>query len=352
MSFRSWLSVVTLILVAVIIYFARHELVHAWELLGQVNLWILLLMIPGQILVYFAAGEMMFSYLRAKKSIEHIPSPTLVRMALEMNFVNHVLPSGGVSGISYMTWRLGKYGVSAGRATMAQVVRFAMGFVAMIVLIAVAVLAVTIDGDINRWMILMSSLLVGGMIAVIVGAMYLLSSNTRIAKFSNWLVRTVNRLVRTVTFGKKKTVVTHAKIDVFFDEMHHDYVELKGDKKILLKPFLWGVVYTAADAGLFLIAFWALGSVVNPAPVLIAYGVASLAGFFVVTPGGAGAYEAIMVAFLAVAGITQSVVIAGVVLARVIILLGTIGLGYVFYQMALIKYGKRNGISDPPIQRQ
>lgn len=349
MSFRAWLSVITLILVAVIVYFSRHELVHAWELLGQVNIWILLLMIPGQILVYFAAGEMMFSYLRAKKSIDHIQGPTLVRMALEMNFVNHVLPSGGVSGISYMTWRLGKFGVSAGRATMAQVVRFAMGFVAMIVLIALSVLAVTIDGDINRWIILMSSILVGGMIAVIVGAMYLLSSGTRIAKFSNWLVRASNRLVRVVTFGRKKRALTHTKIDVFFEEMHHDYVALKGDKKILLRPFLWGVVYTAADAGLFLIAFWALGSVVNPAPVLIAYGVASLAGFFVVTPGGAGAYEAIMVAFLAVAGISQGVVIAGVVLARVIILLGTIGLGYVFYQMALIKYGKRD---DPPIQRQ
>lgn len=349
MSFRAWLSVITLILIAVIVYFSRHELGHAWELLGQVNIWILLLMIPAQLLVYYAAGEMMFTYLRAKGSIDHIPGPSLVRMALEMNFVNHILPSGGVSGISYMTWRLGKYGVSPGRATMAQVVRFAMGFVALIVLIALAVLIVTIDGNINRWMILMSSILVGGMVAAIVGAMYLLTSARRIAKFSNWLVRWTNRVVRMVTFGRHRAVLTHAKIDVFFDEMHHDYVALKGDKKILIKPFLWGLAYAAADVGLFVIAFWALGAQVNPAPVLIAYGVASLAGFFVVTPGGAGAYEALMVAFLAVAGIGQGLVIAGVVLARVIILLGTIVLGYVFYQMALIKYGKRD---QPPIQRQ
>lgn len=348
MSFRAWLSVITIVLIAVIVFFSRHELEHAWELLGQVNLWILLLIIPAQVLVYFAAGEMMFSYLRAKKSIDDIPWPRLVRMALEMNFVNHVLPSGGVSGISYMTWRLGKYGVSASRATMAQVVRFAMGFVAMIVLIAISVLVVTIDGNINRWMILMSALLVGGMVSVIIGAMYLLSSDRRIVAFSGWLVRTVNRVVRTVTFGRKKNVLALAKINVFFDELHRDYIALRGDKKILIKPFLWGVVYTAADAGLFLIAFWALGTPINPAPVLIAYGVASLAGFFVVTPGGAGAYEALMVAFLAVAGISQGVVIAGVVLARVIILLGTIVLGYVFYQTALIKYGKHD---NPPIQR-
>jgi uncharacterized membrane protein YbhN (UPF0104 family) len=69
--------------------------------------------------------------------------------------------------------------------------------------------------------------------------------------------------------------------------------------------------------------------------------VATIAGFFVITPGGAGAYEAIMVAFLAVAGLDKGAAIAGIVLTRVILLLGTIGLGYLFYQRALIKYGRK-----------
>src|SRR5690606_37650111 len=113
-------------------------------------------------------GEMIFSYLRAKKSINNVHPLELARMSLEMNFVNHVLPSGGVSGVSYMGWRLGKFGVSAGRATMAQVVRYVMSFVAFIALLAIAVLVVTIDGNINRWIILVSSSLVSGMIIVIV----------------------------------------------------------------------------------------------------------------------------------------------------------------------------------------
>jgi uncharacterized protein (TIRG00374 family) len=91
---------------------------------------------------------------------------------------------------------------------------------------------------------------------------------------------------------------------------------------------------------LFLITFWALGVPVNPAPILIAYGVAALAGFFVITPGGAGAYEAIMVGFLALAGLSQGTAIAGTLLTRVILLLGTIVLGYVFYQLAIVKYGR------------
>ena len=123
--------------------------------------------------------------------------------------------------------------------------------------------------------------------------------------------------------------------------MHRDFLELRHDKKLLIKPYLWGLVFMALDAGLFAITFLAMGEPVNPAPILIAYGVASLAGFIVLTPGGAGAYEAIMVAFLAIAGIASGIAIAGIVLTRVIVLLGTIIFGYVFYQRALIKYGKQ-----------
>jgi putative heme transporter len=341
MSFRAWLSVITLVLIAVIIFFSRHELLHAWNLLGQVDIWILLLLIPGQLLVYYTGGEMMFSYLRAKDSIAKVSPPELAGMALEMNFVNHILPSGGLSGVSYMTWRLSKYGVSSGRATMAQMVRYAVGLLSFMTLLFVAVFIVTVDGSINRWIILMSSLLVGGMTSALVGAVYLLSSPKRIAGFSSWFVRTANSLVRKFTFGRKKRMLSATKVDAFFMEMHDDYLALKRDKRILIKPFLWGLLFTAADVALFFITFWALGHPVNPAPILIAYGVATIAGFFVITPGGAGAYEAIMVAFLAVAGLDKGTAIAGIVLTRVILLLGTIGLGYLFYQRALIKYGRK-----------
>ncbi len=339
MSFRAWLSLVTVVLLAIILFASRHELLRAWHLLGQVNIWVLLLMIPLQVLVYYAGGEMIFSYLRDKGQMKKTKKSTLVRIALEGNFVNHILPSGGVSGVSYLTWRLGHLGVPAGRATMAQVVRHAAGFVAFAVLLLLALFAVTIDGNLNRWIILASSMLFGGITAAILATIYLLSSKRRIDRFAEWMYHAINLVVRRVTFGRKRKLVQQQIIEKFLDDMHRDYLELRHDKKLLIKPFLWGIVYTAGDAGLFMIAFWALGEVFNPAPILVAYGVASVAGFFVLTPGGAGAYEAIMVTFLAFAGIAGGVAIAGIVLARVVILLGTIIFGYVFYQLALATYG-------------
>lgn len=347
MSFRAWLSILTFVLIGVILYFSRHELLHAWELLGRVNIWILLLLIPGQILVYYAGGEMIFSYLRAKGKIDGVPRSQQAVIALEGNFVNHILPSGGVSGVSYLTWRLGHLGVPPGRATMAQVVRHSVSFMAFVMLLIIALFAITIDGSINRWIILSSSLLIGGMSAIVVGAIFLFSSKGRTEAFSKWLGRVSEAVVRRVTFGRKKKGLKQKNLDEFFDDMHRDFLELKHEKKLLIKPFWWGVVYTAMDVGLFVITFAALGEVVNPAPVLVAYGMALAAGFFVLTPGGAGAYEAIMVAVLAIAGITQGTAIAGIVLTRVILLIGTIILGYVFYQRALLRYGK----SKPDIQR-
>jgi len=339
MSFRRWLSIATVVLLAVILFASRHELLRAWELLGQVNLWILLLMVPVQLLVFYAGGEMIFSYLRGKGQMKKVKRTELIRIALEGNFVNHILPSGGVSGVSYLSWRLAHLGVSPGRATMAQVVRHAMTFVAFALLLLLALFAVTLDGDLNRWIILTSATLFGAIIALLLLGIYLLSSKRRIDKFADWLYRTMNFVTRKVTFGRRRKLLRLDAIEEFLDDMHRDFMELRHDKKLLIKPFLWGLVYNIGDAGLFMIAFWSLGEIINPAPILIAYGVASFAGFIVATPGGAGAYEAVMVTFLAFAGISSGVAIAGILLARIIILLGTIVFGYIFYQHALNTYG-------------
>lgn len=334
------MSVVTFVLIGVIVFFSRHELLHAFHLLGQVNLWILALLIPVQLLMYYSGGEMMFAYLRAKKATEHISPLAQARMALELNFVNHVLPSAGVSGMSYMSWRLGQYHVPAGRTTMAQVVRFATGYASFITLLIIAVLLVTIDGQLNRWIILVSTTLVVLMVTFFGTTIYLISSTKRMNAFSDWAAKTANHLVWRLTNGRKRVVLRAEAMKIFFADMHHDYLELMKDKRLLIRPYLWGLVFTLTDIGVFWVTFWALGQPVNPAPILIAYGVATMAGFVMVTPGGAGAYEALMVAFLAIAGLDQGTAIAGTVLTRVILLMTTIIFGYLFYQHALIKYGR------------
>jgi len=323
-----------------VVYFGWPEVTRAWGLLSSVNGWILSLLIPVQLLSYYAVGNIIFLYLRNKGNIRDISHWSMARMALELNFVNHILPSGGAAGFSYLGWLLSRHGVSAGRAAMAQIIRFALMFLSFIGLLFISVLALILDNNVNRITILtcvvLSLLVIGGTLFVV----YVIGSATRLKKFSKSLSRAADWLVSLVTFGKKKHVVNHQKVEEFFNELHVDYVEIRNDKRILKKPLIWAIVANIADVLLLSIAFWALGFWVSPATLLIAFGVSGLSSFISVTPGGAGVYEAIMIAFLASAGVPADIAIAGTLLARVALLSGTIIFGYIFYQLTILKYGK------------
>ena len=343
LSLKTWISIATAVLVLLIVVLARKELFHAWQLLTQVNLWVLALLIPILLLDYYASGEMFFSYLRAKRRLRKMPHFIQIRTTLEMNFVNHVLPSGGLSGISYVTWRLGNLGVSSSRALMSQVVKVVMGIVGFLLLLFVAVIMVTVDGSVNRVIILISSVITGIMLAALVITLFVITNKKRVRVTSRVVVKYVNKVVGFVSLGRKKKLLDLAKTEAFMDDMHEDYLELKGDVRVLKWPLIWSIIFNVLEVVVFYIVFLALGVTVNPALILIAYGVALLAGFAVITPGGAGAYEALMIGFLTISGVGGDIAIAGIILARSIILLSILGLGWGFYQQALGRgksYGK------------
>ncbi len=339
---RTIMSILTVLVLVAIIYFSRHELIKAWELLGRANIWLLLLLIPFQIIVYYAGGEMIFSYLRDKKLIHHISHFEQTRISLELNLVNHIFPSGGVSGISYTTWRMHKLGVSAARSTFAQVIRYIAGFVSLMVLLVLAVLILSLDGQVNRYIIASSFLLVLVVVGLTFSLIYMFSSPKRMNKAARWIEKTINGVVRWATLGKIKRMLELKQVEQFFSEMHDDFAELLENRRLLIKPFVWGVIYAVFDVAMFVVAFWSLGVAANPVILIIGYGVAGLASLVAFTPGGAGVYEAIMIIFLSMTGVPANAAIAGIILARAILLTGTIVFGYLFYQNALWKYGKRD----------
>lgn len=340
MSFRVILSIITFAAILIILFLARDELANAWMLMGQVDLIILSLLLPVQLISYYAVGGMIFDYLRSKGDLKKTNQLTLSRIALELNFVNHALPSGGVSGFSYLNWRLRHLGVKPARATMAQVVRFTLSYIAFLALLSLSVLALSVDGTVNRFTLYVSSVLATTIILGTVFLIYIIGSYGRLHSFSWSFTKFVNRTAQRLKLPFKYRL-NERRVQGFFEDLHRDYTELKHERKVLKKPMIWAFVFNVADISMFFIAFAALGVFVNPAIIVIAYGVAALAGFFVLTPGGAGAYEVLMVWILASAGAPGDATIAAIVLARTLLILGTIASGYVFYQMAILKYGKR-----------
>lgn len=346
MSFRSWATLITFILLALLVFFGWHQIAKAWELLGSVNIWIWMLLIPVQLLSYFTTGEIMFSYLHSKGNLHQVSRWQMTRIALELNFVNHILPSGGAAGFSYLGWVLHRYGVSAGRATMAQIVRFVLTFTAFVSLVLLSAIVLTYDHKINQTITVVSASLV---IATIVGITLLINTvnnHKRLIALSGWVTQKVNKVVSFVTRRKNNQLLKLEVIEKFFTEIHTDYLEIRREKKILFQPFLWAIATSILDVSLIWITFIALGFPISPAVLFIAFGVSSILSIFSATPGGAGVYETIMITFLASSGIPADVAIAGTLLARATLLVGTIVFGYVFYQLTLNKYGKNVGSTN------
>jgi len=346
LKFRSWLTIITLVLLTVVVIAAWPEIKEAWGLLGQVNLWILLLLLPIQLTSYYATGGMIFSYLRAKGNVKDMGRWSMARLALELNFVNHILPSGGAAGFSYLAWVLSRHKVSASRSTMAQIVRFALTFISFVLLLIVAMIILIFNHQIDRTIVIVGcSLIVVAIGATLLG-IWLIKDLTRMRKFSAWLTRISNKFINWITRGKKKDIVKGEVLLEFFDGLHDDFLAIRRDRKILFIPFIWAIVANILDVALIWVSFWALGYPVDPALLFVAFGIASIAGAVSVTPGGAGVYEAVMVAFLAASNVPAEIAIAGTLLARVTLLSGTILFGYIFYQLTILKYGKQPTPTD------
>lgn len=339
LSFRSWATIITVALLAVVVYFAWPEIIEAWKLMGRVNLWVLLLLIPAQIFSYYAIAGIMFSYLRQKGELKNVSHLTMTRMALELNFVNHILPSGGAVGFTYMAWVLKHYGVSVPRATLSQLIRYAMTFLSFAVLLVVSMIALTVNHDINRTVVLIGSIVTVSIIVFISVLIWLLRSRRRLEAFSDWTERVMDGIVRLFTAGKKTKAVRTRTMTAFFDGLYDDFRSLRRERRILIRPFLWALVGNSFDAILLWIAFWSLGYQVDIFVLFISYGLASILSVLSVTPGGAGVYETVTIAFLTTTGISPDVAIAGTLLSRVILVLGTIIFGYAFYQSTILKFG-------------
>ncbi|NTW61598.1 flippase-like domain-containing protein [Candidatus Saccharibacteria bacterium] len=339
MKFRSWLTIITFILLAVVVLFGWQEIVKAWNLLDKVNLWIWLLLIPVQLVSYYAVGEIVFSYLRSKGDLDSISRWSMTRTALELNFVNHVFPSGGAAGFSYLGWVLHRHGVSAGRATMAQIIRFVLAFVSFVGLVLLSLIALAFDHKVNGSIIAVSFLLVVMTVVGVGLVIFAISNHQRLVKFSTWLTRIVNKIVAKFRH-KRKPILDEEIVEKFFTDLHQDYIELMHDKRVLASPFLWALFANICDVLLILLSFVSLGFYINPAIIFIAFGISSIMSFFSVTPGGTGVYEAVMIAFLASAGVSADLAIAGTLLARTTLLVVTIVFGYIFYQLTINKYGK------------
>lgn len=340
MSRRIIISVATVLLMGVVVYFARDSIFDAFKLITSINFWIFILILPAQIVSFAAIGQVMISYLKQKGEKFKMSWAQRVRLALEMNFVDQIVPVPSLAGATYFSWVMKRHGVSSSRSMMAYIIRVVSAFCCFALAVLISVIALYFDQKINRTMINLSAVMLIMVFSIMITLVVVANNAKHLVGFSIKFSKIVNKIFYYITFKKKTEILPYEKMKLFLSGLHKDYDEIKKDKRILIRPFVWAVLDCVFDVLLIFIAFWSLGTIVNPAILFIVYGVCSMVGLIVATPGGVGAVETLMITLYASTGMPISEAIAGTVLARVTLFSGTIIFGYVFYQLTINKYGK------------
>ena len=334
-------NIVTLVALAVLIYAIRDQLVDTFSNLKNVNAWYLLLLIPIQFLNYHSQSRMyqrLFRIVGNKLSYKF-----LFRTSLELNFVNHVFPSGGVTGFSYYSLRMRKGEQLTGtKATLVHTFKLALMFLSFEILLVIGLFSLAIMGKVSNL-----TILVAGVIStlVIVGTLisaYVLGSKQRINIFFTAITKGLNKIIQVVRPKHPETIsINRAK--AVFNDLHDNYQEIKKKPEKLKAPFLYALLANVTEIMAIYVVYLAFGEAVNIGAVIIAYGVANFAGLVSVLPGGVGIYEALMTAVMATAGVPAAVSLPVTVMYRVLNTVIQLPPGYYFYHQNLVNNKKEAG---------
>lgn len=330
-TFKFLFNILTFAALALLIYFARDQIKSAFSNLQSLNFYFLILIIPLQLFNYFATAK--FYQHQLKNLGEKVSTKLLYRISLEMNFINNVFPSGGVSGFGYLGLRLRKFGIPGSKSTLLQITRHALTFVSFIVYLTLAMFMLAAFGQASRMTVFAITLVVF-LIIIGSGAMvYLISSEQRIKKFTIFLPKLVNAIISKFRRSKQKTINV-ARIEKLFVDLHGDYATISKDYRILKKPFIWTLLMNASELMTIYVVYLAFDSVVNPGAIIVAYAVANMAGLLSVLPGGVGVYEGLMTAVMASAGVNKGLALSATVTYRVLNMSIFLPIGYILYSLA------------------
>ncbi len=323
------LNVATFLGLLILVFAIRHQIAESFRTIGHIRWWWLLLLPVWQLLNYDA-------YARQNRDLFRILGKDLrykflYKVNLELNFVNHVFPSGGVSGFSYFSLRLKDKNVSGAQASLVQLFRFVLVYIAFMVPLIVALIMLSFSGQVNRFVLLaggsISTLIVVGTIAMA----FVIGSQRRINAFFGFLTKTINRAIHVVR-PKHPETINVARAKNAFEDLHQNYAIIKNDYRVLKWPLVWSLVAVMTEILTVYTVYLAFGHLVNPGAVILAYALANFAGLLSVLPSGVGVYEALMTGVLAIGGVPPAISIPVTVMYRVLSMIIQLVPGYYFYQ--------------------
>lgn len=326
------MTIATFIALAILVYTLRQQIGDVIKNLGKVNAVALLLIIPLEVINYHAYARMyqrFFAILGEK--VGYWP---MYRVNLELNFVNHILPSGGVSGISYFNVRMRSYNISGAKSALVQLMKLLLLFVSFQPLLILGIIFLAARGHANNLILVVATSIITLVVVGTFVGVYIIESRQRINAFLTFITRALNWLIHLVR-RKTPETISIKRAQEAFNELHDNYQLLKQNLWALKMPFVYMLIANATEVAAIYVVYIAFGELVNVGAVILAYAVANFAGLISVLPAGIGIYEGLMTGVLAATGIAASLSIPVTVMYRVVNMFIQLTPGYILYQRAV-----------------
>ncbi|MBI2008896.1 flippase-like domain-containing protein [Candidatus Saccharibacteria bacterium] len=331
-KWRLYVTIATFVALGVLIYSLRQQIADVIKELGRINAAALLLIIPLKVINFD-------SYARLYKDLfktlgNKVSHWAMYKLSLELNFVNYILPSGGVSGISYFTIRARSEGVSAAKATLAQITKLFLLFVSYQPLLVLGVFILALRDHANNLVLVISTSLITLLVVGTLLGIYIIESRRRINSFLTFITRLLNKVVKLVQ-PRNGEVINIERAQKVFGELHDNYEILKSNWQALRLPFWHTTMANITEIAALYVVYIAFGNYVNIGAVILAYAVANFAGLISVLPAGIGIYEGLMTAVLVATGIPAGLSISVTIMFRIVTMFIQLPPGYFFYQRAV-----------------
>ncbi|MBR3180271.1 flippase-like domain-containing protein [Candidatus Saccharibacteria bacterium] len=333
-SIRTILLILTAILVIFVINENWHDIDDTINYLGEANGFVLALLVPEQLFMYYACGQIFFSYLRTRPNVRKFTKNEVMLISTELNFVNHAVPAGGLGGLAFITYRLSPFNVSAGQASFLYLFRYAITTVINYLQALIAILLLLGFGlipDEAIWVVPVALIMNLGVGTFLWFVVHVASNEKRIDFFAKTVARFTSGIIKTITFGKRKYLIRSEKISNYFTDIQESIAIAKNHKKYLKAPILWGLMYSFLEVATYWLVAISLGR-----PELLAYimvGEAIGSVFDGIVPYGL--YELGMAGVMIALGVDFPTATIVTVMTRVVTLVLTLITGSVPYYRAI-----------------
>jgi uncharacterized protein (TIRG00374 family) len=338
-NWRTILTIVSFLAVAILVFALRDDIKQVFQTVDDLKYWFLFLMIPIQILNYHSYTRIYQRFFRILG--KRLSYKNLLKVTLELNFINNVFPSGGVGGISYFGLRMRNFGVTTPQATLAQFMKFMLLFVSFQAILFFGLIALATKGKANDLLLLIAGSMATLLLVGTVFVTYIIGKQSRIHAFVNPFTKFINKAVAFIKRSKNKPdVIQKEQLETALNELHENFLIVKKNRSQMKVPLAYALLANATEVLSVYVVYLAFGSPVNIGAVIIAYAVANFAGVISVLPGGIGIFEALMTTVLVASGVPASLSISVTIMYRVLNSAIQLPLGYYFYQKALPEVGK------------